>query len=182
MPRKFVTSLLMIFAGWNASAQTGSWDNSGNRLLSGTYYFRHVLWGDNAGGVGEAVSAYGTITFNCAVGIYSINGQTFRTANGSSTLSDVIDVTGTYSISASGYGFMDNTLRGGDSVYGLVGRNGVFIGSSTESQSPYNDLFIAAPIGSTQAQPLCSTATMPSWIWTIPEPVFRNHGNPPKMF
>ncbi len=151
MPRKFATSLLMIFTGWNASAQTGSWDRSGNDLLSGTYYFRHVLWGDNAGDVGEAGSAYGTITFNSAAGTYSINGQTFKTANGSTSLSNLINVTGTYSISAGGYGFMDDALRGGGSVYGLVGKNGVFIGSSTESPSPYNDLFIAAPAGTTQA-------------------------------
>jgi uncharacterized protein (TIGR03437 family) len=156
MINKIITALLIIPAGWNASAQTGSWDNtwdhSGNGLLSGTYYFRHVLWGDNAGEVGKAVSAYGTITFTPATGTYTINAQTFDSSRrGSSPPSGLTAVTGAYSISASGYGFMDNALSIGDSIYGLVGRNDVFIGSSTENQGSYDDLFIAAPIGSTQA-------------------------------
>src|ERR1700689_3581084 len=74
---KLTIALLMIGVCWNASAQTGSWDSSGNGLLSGTYYFRHVLWGDTAGEVGRALSAYGTITFTPASGTYMMNAQTF---------------------------------------------------------------------------------------------------------
>jgi hypothetical protein len=56
-------------------------------------------------------------------------------------------VPGTYSISASGFGFLANVLTG-DQVYGLVGANGVFVGSSTETTQAYNDLFIGAPLAS----------------------------------
>ena len=151
MLSRVAIALLTIGAGWNATAQTGSWDTSGNHLLNGTYYFRQVIWSDNAGDIGDAISAYGTISFNPAVGAYTINGTTIKTANGSSTSSTFSGVTGLYSISASGYGFIGNGLSTGDRVYGLVGKNGVFIGSTTEGQSAFNDLFIAAPIGSTPA-------------------------------
>jgi len=53
--------------------------------------------------------------------------------------------TGTYSISASGYGFLSHPISNGDFVYGLVS-HGIFIGSATESG--FNDLFIAAPLAS----------------------------------
>jgi uncharacterized protein (TIGR03437 family) len=152
MPGKVTIALLMISVCWTASAQTGSWDSSGNGLLSGTYYFRHVLWGDTAGEVGRALSAYGTITFTPVSGTYTMNAQTYDSVRrGSSLPSSITGITGAYSISAGGYGFMDNALSIGDSLVGLVGKNGVFIGSSTENQGSYNDLFIAAPIGSTQA-------------------------------
>jgi uncharacterized protein (TIGR03437 family) len=152
MPGRVAITLLLIAAGWTASAQTGSWDTSGNGLLNGTYYFRHVLWGDTAGEVGRAVCAYGTITFSPGSGSYAINAQTYDSVRrGSSPPSNLIGVTGSYSISAGGYGFMDNALSIGDSVVGLVGKNGVFIGSSTENQGSYNDLFIAVPIGPTPA-------------------------------
>ena len=55
-------------------------------------------------------------------------------------------LTGTYSIAASGFGFLSNPLVSGASIYGLVSQQGIFVGSSTESG--YNDLFIAAPIAS----------------------------------
>ena len=58
-------------------------------------------------------------------------------------------LTGTYSISASGYGFISNPLSSGDYVYGLVSQQGIFVGSSTESG--FNDLFIAAPFSSQTA-------------------------------
>lgn len=53
-------------------------------------------------------------------------------------------LSGTYTISASGYGYLDNPVSSGDRVYGLVS-NGVFIGSSTENTNGFNDFFIAAP-------------------------------------
>ncbi|MBV9747013.1 MAG: hypothetical protein JO099_24895 [Acidobacteriia bacterium] len=61
---------------------------------------------------------------------------------------------GTYSISASGYGFLDSLVTN-DEVYGLVSK-GIFIASSTENSSCqsgnnpcYNDLFIAVPVPAT---------------------------------
>jgi uncharacterized protein (TIGR03437 family) len=57
-------------------------------------------------------------------------------------------VTGTYSIAASGYGFLSNLIVSGDLVYGLVNQQGIFVGSDTETADGYNDLFIAAPLSS----------------------------------
>jgi uncharacterized protein (TIGR03437 family) len=58
-------------------------------------------------------------------------------------------IPGTYSIAASGYGFLSNPLFSGDSIYGLVNAQGIFVGSSTENQNGNNDVFIAAPLGNT---------------------------------
>jgi len=55
-------------------------------------------------------------------------------------------LTGTYSISASGYGFLSNPLSSGDYVYGLVSQQGIFVGSTTETTGGFNDLLIAAPL------------------------------------
>ena len=55
-------------------------------------------------------------------------------------------MSGTYSISSSGYGFLSNPLSPTDTVYGLVSQQGLFVGSSTESG--FNDLFIAAQVSS----------------------------------
>jgi uncharacterized protein (TIGR03437 family) len=154
MKTRLSRALFLIGAAASfVSAQTGNWDTTGNALLNGqTYYFRHVLWaqnGDAAGDLTEAIAAYGTIAFSG--GTYTITGQIFDLANNSSTPVAFTGITGSYSIAASGFGFMDSPLNSGDQVYGLVGKNGVFIGSSTENASLYNDLFIAAPIGTTQA-------------------------------
>lgn len=154
MKTRLSRALFLIGAAASlVSAQTGNWDTSGNALLNGqTYYFRHVLWaqnGDAAGDLTEAIAAYGTIAFSG--GTYTITGQIFDLANNSASPVAFTGITGSYSIAASGFGFMDSPLNSGDQVYGLVGKNGVFIGSSTENASLYNDLFIAAPIGTTQA-------------------------------
>jgi len=134
---------------WPMSAQV--WDNTGNGLLSGTYYFRQVLYvlGDSAGDFSDAVALYGTIAFD-GQGNYSISAEYLEYQNGGTT---PITSSGTYKISASGYGFMDNPVVTGASVYGMVGANGIFVGSSTDSG--YNDLFVAAPL----ASPLPTAAT-----------------------
>src|SRR5207244_2008897 len=106
---------LLTAAVWQAPAQT--FDNSGNSMLQGTYYFREVIWvlGDSAGDLSQAVALYGNITFNA--GSYSmavtVNDSNSGLASGT--------LTGTYTISASGYGFitMPATI-GGWNVYGLV--------------------------------------------------------------
>jgi len=122
------------------------WDNTGNDLLNGTYYFRQVIYviGDGAGDLQDATAVYGTIAFD-GTGGYSISASYLDYQSGSIA---PLSVTGTYSISASGFGFLSNPVLSGQSVYGLVSK-GIFIGSSTESG--YNDLFIAAPVGSAQA-------------------------------
>ena len=134
--------LLWAATGWQAAAQT--WDTSGNSMLNGTYYFREVIYVSNTstGALSRAISLYGNIAFNGS-GTYSI-----------SCVNCVMDsqygapqsytTSGTYSISASGYGFLSSPVSSGDSVFGLVSRQGIFVGSSTESG--FNDLFIAAPL------------------------------------
>jgi len=142
--------LLPLAAAWPAAAQT--WDNSGNGLLKGSYYFRQVVWlvGDNYGDLQEAISIFGGITFD-GNGNYTINGQVMD-SNSSSSQPQNYSAGGTYSIAASGYGFLSSTIPAAqgsppDSVYGLVS-NGIFVASSTENSYAYNDLFIAAQLPS----------------------------------
>jgi uncharacterized protein (TIGR03437 family) len=145
-----IAFLLPAAAAWQAAAQT--WDTSGNGLLNGTYYFRQVAWtvGDNAGDLIEAVSVYGTIMFD-AKGNYTVNGQV--NDSGTNCGTKALTVSGTYTIASSGYGSLDSPLNSPcnlnpkDSVFGLVS-HGIFVGSSTENGSGYNDMFVAAPLGS----------------------------------
>ncbi len=137
-------------AAWPAHAQTTPvWDTSGNGFLKGTYYYRQVIYSlaDNYGDLGEAASLFGNITFD-GNGHYALTGTIMDSGtSGPENLSST-PIAGTYSIAASGLGSISNPLLSGQTIYGLVS-NGIFIGSSTESG--YNDLFIAAPLGSPQA-------------------------------
>jgi uncharacterized protein (TIGR03437 family) len=139
--------LLPFAAGWQAAAQT--WDTSGNGLLKGTYYFREVAWlvGDNSGDLQEAVSVYGSITFdgNGNWTITTANGAQVMDSNNNAPQTN-FTASGTYSIAASGYGSMSSLISQGDSVFGLVSQ-GIFVASSTENGN-YNDLFIAAQLPS----------------------------------
>src|ERR1039458_9213464 len=140
---------LLLAVGLAAQAQT--WDTSGNGMLSGTYYFRQVFYviGDQYGDLGEAVTLYGNISFNGA-GTYTLTSGQWLDFDSSSVSGQptTATLTGTYSISASGYGFISNPLTG-DSIYGLVSQQGIFVGSSTDnSSSGFNDFFVAAPLAS----------------------------------
>jgi uncharacterized protein (TIGR03437 family) len=153
--------LLIAGIGWPAAAQ--NWDSSGNSLLSGTYYFRHVLYvvGDDYGDLSEAVAMFGQISFSGA-GTYTLStncevldayvvaeGEAEGAVTCASWLSaNSLTANGTYTISASGYGFLSNPLSSGDYIYGLVSQQGIFIGSTTETSNGFNDLFVAAPVSS----------------------------------
>ena len=144
---KLARVLLLISMAAPLIAQ--SWDTSGNGMLNGKYYFRHVLYQLSNAGTGalyDEVSLYGTVTFNgTAPGTYTVSATEVDVQAqqmGSGTLS------GTYSIAASGQGFLSNPLSTGDSIYGLVNAQGIFVGSSTENLNGYNDVFIAAPLAS----------------------------------
>src|SRR5205814_847909 len=91
----------------------------------------------------DEVVVYGNITFSA--GTYTISGTQILDCNQvrCSGPSPYSPPSGTYTISASGYGFISEQLIQ-DQIYGSVGANGVFIGSSTESGN--YDLFIAAPV------------------------------------
>jgi uncharacterized protein (TIGR03437 family) len=114
-------------------------DNSGNSMLNGAYYFREVLFTST-----DEVAVYGNIVFSG--GTYTLSGAQILDCNqngcsGPSTYS----VSGTYTISASGFGFISEQLLNSP-IYGGIGKDGVFVGSSTESGNW--DLFIAAPVTS----------------------------------
>ena len=107
--------ILAAVTGMTASAQTtANWDNSGNGMLNGTYYFRHVIWIlSDTGDLYDAYALYGTIirrkrelhtsTANCSK---------LRRARRRRLPTQQESITGTYQISASGFGFMDNPLDG----------------------------------------------------------------------
>lgn len=144
--KNLAKALLVLSAVWQAGAQTVTWDNSGNGMLKGTYYFRQVFYilsNSNNGTLYDAAAAYGNITFS-GTGTYTGN-VTFVDAQEGASAGPI---SGTYSIAASGYGFLSNALSSGDFIYGLVNAQGIFVGSDTETANVYNDLFIAAPLSS----------------------------------
>src|ERR1017187_2565450 len=129
------------------AAQAQSWDTSGNGMLSGTYYFRQVIYvvGDQYGDLGEAVSLYGNISFN-GNGGYTLTSGQWYVYDSSQGYGTYAVTNGTYSISASGYGFISSPYVTGDSIYGLVSQQGIFVGSSTDNSYGYNDFLVAAPL------------------------------------
>jgi hypothetical protein len=139
---KLLTTALLL-AGV-AGAQAPVFDSSGNKLLNGSDYFRYVAYtlGDTDGDIGEALTLYGNVTFD-GNGNYTMNCQELDTGNG---VVQSVSMTGTYVISASGYGYLSSPVTTGVNIYGLVS-NGIFIGSSTE-QTVFSDLMIAAPAAS----------------------------------
>jgi uncharacterized protein (TIGR03437 family) len=148
-----LTAGIMMAAAIGAPAAAQSWDASGNSQLKGTYYFREAIWvlGDNSGNLGEGYALYGNIQFD-GNGNYSITSAQFL--DGFNQTLEPYTSSGTYAVSSAGYAYLSSPLSTNpatsESVYGLVS-NGIFIGSSTENQSGFNDLFIAAPMTTTQA-------------------------------
>ncbi len=140
--------LLFIVATWPAAAQ--SWDDSGNGLLNGTYYFRQVMWlggYNSANELQEAIAVYGNIVFG-GNGTYTLTAKASDAAENTVTS---ITGSGTYTIAASGYGYMSTPLQivysrfEGDEINLLVSPSKVVVGSTTDNSSGYNDLFLAAP-------------------------------------
>ena len=120
---KVARALLLMSMATGLFAQT--WDTSGNGMLNGQYYFRHVLYvlSSTAGNgtLSDAYALYGTMTFN-GTGAYTMaaiasQGSTGQVGN--------VTTPGTYSIAASGQGFLSNPLSSGDSIQGLVDRKSV---------------------------------------------------------
>jgi uncharacterized protein (TIGR03437 family) len=112
-------------------------------MLSGPYNFRHVTYtvGDQAGDLSHATALWGTITFT-GKGTYTLMGTCLDSNTGQTTAVSIMN--GAYSISASGWGFLNNPVSSGDVIWGLATQNHLFIGSSTETQNAFNDLFIGA--------------------------------------
>ena len=137
-----------MVATWPAAAQ--SWDASGNGLLNGTYYFRQVMWlggYNSANDLQEAIALYGAIVF-AGNGTYTLTAKAADTAENTATS---ITGSGTYTIAASGYGYMSTPLQfvssqfKGDEINLLVSPSKVVAGSTTDNNTGYNDLFLAAP-------------------------------------
>jgi uncharacterized protein (TIGR03437 family) len=164
--RQMKTLGFLMALTWPLAAQGPAFDSSGNGMLNGTYSFRHVLYvvttvpdaNGIVGDLGETVVLYGNISFD-GQGNYSIsNGIVWDSdvgmADGLSCYlaqgicATGVPVPGTYSISASGFGYITNPITE-DLIFGLVSANGVFAGSSTETTLAYNDLFIGAPASAT---------------------------------
>ncbi|MGD0133019.1 MAG: hypothetical protein ABSE57_13290 [Bryobacteraceae bacterium] len=143
--------LLLSACAWKSFAQP-AFDSSGDGQLNGAYYMRQVFYfvSDQAGDLGEAVNIQGTITFNGS-GAYSFSGSILDTAASSST-PVTFTTSGSYVVSASGEGYISgvNPTYATDQIIGLVS-HGIFIGSTTENSTGYNDLFIATPVSSTPA-------------------------------
>jgi uncharacterized protein (TIGR03437 family) len=149
-PMKTKTTLfvvLLLAACALKSYAQPAFDSSGDGKLNGAYYFRQVFYFSQTG---DAINVQGTITFNGS-GAYTVtNASLLDNATGSATPVTFTNTTGTYAIAASGEGFITavNPDFPNDQIVGLVSQGGVFIGSSTETGNLYNDLFIAAPVGS----------------------------------
>jgi uncharacterized protein (TIGR03437 family) len=152
---KLATAFFVLLAGFAGSAAAQTFDTSGNGLLKGTFNFREVALqvGDSFGDFGESTALYGTISFD-GNGGYTLNGSINDTMNGAGPFNIT---NGTYSISASGLGFLSSPIFQNVAIYGLVS-NGIFIGSSTEGG--VNDLFIAAP-----ATPQAANANFSGTYW-----------------
>jgi uncharacterized protein (TIGR03437 family) len=147
MKTKYTLLLLLLgTCAWQSSAQ--SLDSTGNGMLNGTYYMRQVFYilASESNAIVENVTIQGNITFDGAGG-YTFNGTVLN--NTSNPVSNPLTSSGNYSVSGSGEGYIGaiDTSFSIDQIIGVVS-HGVFIGSTTETGSGLNDLFIAAPVGS----------------------------------
>jgi uncharacterized protein (TIGR03437 family) len=151
----WTTLLLFLVAGRPAGAQ--SWDSSGNGLLNGTYSFRQVMWlggYNSANDLQEAIAVYGSIVFG-GDGTYTL---TAKAADAAENPVTSITGSGAYTMGASGYGYMSTPLQfvypqfEGDEINLLVSPSEVVIGSTTDNNTGYNDLFLAAPTSTAALQ------------------------------
>jgi uncharacterized protein (TIGR03437 family) len=148
----FSAALLSMLSLAAAAGQTPAQDTSGNGMLNGTYEFRHlaVQIVDANFNPTDMTAVYGTIKFDGA-GNYTIAATSVD--NGvSNGAPQPLNLSGTYAIGSNGIGYLSNELYPNDQftyINGAVAQ-GVFTGSSTESQgemNTLNDIFIAIPVG-----------------------------------
>jgi uncharacterized protein (TIGR03437 family) len=145
-PMKSILRTSAIFVsllGAQAFGQSLTWDTSGNGSLSGTYYFREVLYTFGSTGGGQ-YAVFGNITFS-GTGTYTITtASAVEVGAGSGTVGPL---TGSYSINSAGFGFMTDPLlpllgsTTGATIRGMVS-HGVFVGTDTDSG--FSNLFVAA--------------------------------------
>ena len=71
---KLARVLLLISMAAGLGAQTPTWDTSGNGMLNGTYYFRHMTYeisNANTGALYDAFALYNTVKFS-GTGTYTM--------------------------------------------------------------------------------------------------------------
>jgi len=138
-----------------AAAAGQTQDTSGNGMLKGAYEFRHlaVQIVDANFNPTDITAVYGTITFDGA-GTYTVAATSVD--NGvSNGAPQPVNLSGTYAIGSNGIGYLLNELypTGPPAPFAYINgavAQGVFTGSSTESQgdmNTLNDIFIAIPVG-----------------------------------
>ncbi len=130
-----------------------SLDNTGNGLLNGSYYFRHVLYGisnqpDASGYVGDISGRNRRIRRHQLRRERKLHHKArwFRTPAPAGRVPTAFSATRYLYDFGQRLRFHHESRRTGDNIFGLVSANGVFIGSSTEASTAYNDMFIAALI------------------------------------
>jgi len=146
----FRLAALVTFGLAVAAAQTQ--DISGNKLLNGSFQFRHVAVQavDANYNPTEITATFGTIKFDGA-GNYTVTATTIDNTL-SSGAPQGLNISGTYAIGSNGTGYVANPLYPTDpnsNIYGAVAQ-GVYTGSSTEEGVEgyiLNDIFIAIPAG-----------------------------------
>jgi uncharacterized protein (TIGR03437 family) len=146
----FSAALLSMLSLAAAAGQTQ--DASGNGMLKGTFEFRHlaVQIVDANFNPTDMTAVYGTIKFDGA-GNYTIAATSVDNGVSNGT-PQPLNISGTYAIGSNGVGYLSNELYPNDQfayINGAVAQ-GVFTGSSTESQgemNTLNDIFIAIPVG-----------------------------------
>jgi uncharacterized protein (TIGR03437 family) len=143
-------TLIVLFLGACAMqcAAQPALDSSGNGMLNGTYYMRQVFYVVTPqSGLVRNANIQGNITFD-GEGGYTFTGSVRDTAANPAESS--LTTGGSYAVSGSGQGYIAAVYQSFsiDSIIGLVS-HGVFIGTTTNTGSGYNDLFIAAPVGAT---------------------------------
>ncbi len=134
-------TILLAAASVPLAAQ--NWDTSGNGQLNGNYFFREVVWQYGGTGLQLGGSVYGTISFD-GKGNYTLAGAQAYDSVKMGPRPYTLAQPGTFSIAASGYGFMDSPAIG--DVLNVLVSNGIVVGSSTDNAAGYNDLFFAVPV------------------------------------
>ena len=153
---------LMLMAALPAAAQL-----PGNATLKGSYWVRYL------GVIGSpddfASSFAGSMTFD-GNGNFTVTGSGYYYGNGAlQTLP--ISSSGTYSVQSGGTFAINNPFsQNAANLYGGVGVNGIAVGSSTDSNPQYEDLFVAIP-QSTNASPATLSGSAAWAVWNSPAAV-----------
>src|SRR5579864_2252290 len=141
-------ALSILSLGFATKSPAQTFDTSGNGFLQGNYFVRQVLLANldpSSSAVGEAVSLTGIMTFD-GNGNYSFTGLLNDSQVGGGP--QAYAVNGGYAVQSNGLLQIQNPIDGSDREFGAVGALGpnAIVASATEG--PYDDIFVAIPVGS----------------------------------